>query len=214
MSRWRDALLGVVVACAIISTFVTVRSSRANGPNITELMAPGVQDVDEWERYAADGQVLSPKGDGLVVVFTDFECPYCKQFAEETLHELTRDSVSPVRVVYRQYPIPKHRLARHFAVGAVCADAQGRFAQFHDHVFALQDSLGIVTRGEMARRSGVADLDAFEACAAGDSADQVVRRAIGAGDSIGVRGTPAVLMNGKLHFGTMSAQRVRELLAG
>lgn len=212
MKRWQDALLIVAVLCALISTVAVIGVFRGNAPVVRELTATPVDIGPDWGQLADGGQVVKEGPGPLVVVFTDFECPYCKQFAEATLARLQADETFAGHIVYRQYPLPKHRFAEQVALGAVCADTQGQFLAFHDEAFRVQDSLGLITITEVARRARVANHEAFEACVTGDSARAVVDRGRADGDRIGIRGTPAIIIDGRMHFGTMTEERIRELI--
>lgn len=74
----------------------------------------------------------------VVIVFSDFECPFCRQFAKGAWPRLVADYVRPglVQVVFRNLPLESiHPRARELAAGAVCADRQGTFEVVHDRLF-------------------------------------------------------------------------------
>jgi len=74
----------------------------------------------------------------VVIVFSDFECPFCRQFATGTWPRLLTDYVRPglVQVVFRNLPLESiHPRARELATAAVCADRQGAFEVVHDRLF-------------------------------------------------------------------------------
>lgn len=63
-------------------------------------------------------------------VYTDFECPHCAAFYLETLPQVTARYVETgkVRLIHRDFPLPRHRFAR---VAALYADAAGE-AGYYD----------------------------------------------------------------------------------
>jgi protein-disulfide isomerase len=75
-----------------------------------------------------------------VVEFSDFQCPYCSS-VQTTLATVLPEYGTDVRVVFKNYPLPFHSHARATAIAAECAQAQGRFWQFHDLVFGGQSAL-------------------------------------------------------------------------
>jgi protein-disulfide isomerase len=76
-----------------------------------------------------------------VYEMSDFQCPYCRQFALETLPVLERDYVATgkVRVVYINFPLTNvHKNALVAAEVAMCAAQQQRFWPMHDLLFRHQ----------------------------------------------------------------------------
>jgi protein-disulfide isomerase len=84
---------------------------------------------------------------------------------------------------------------------AECASIQGRFAEFHDLLFAQQDSLGQKSLGEFAKEAGVPDLPAFVRCANSSLMDSTIEHDAQTAQRLGAMGTPAVLINGWLFGG-------------
>jgi protein-disulfide isomerase len=76
-----------------------------------------------------------------VVQFSDFDCADCARAsrASTTLKNLYGDSV---RFVFRQFPLSTHANARLAAEASLAAQAQGRFWEYHDVLFANQHELG------------------------------------------------------------------------
>lgn len=78
-----------------------------------------------------------------VYEMSDFQCPYCRQFALETFPQLERDYVRPgkVRWVFINYPLTSiHAHASAAAELAMCAGKQKGFWKVHDLLFAYQES--------------------------------------------------------------------------
>jgi protein-disulfide isomerase len=90
---------------------------------------------------------------------SDFECPFCRMFHDETYRQIVNEYVVPgkVQLAYLNHPIASHLHAQISAEAAMCAAMQGRFWQMHDSLFAEQ--------GKWAPMSD--PMPAFEALAAG-----------------------------------------------
>lgn len=75
-----------------------------------------------------------------IVIASDFQCPFCRQWHAETYRSLIDEYVrsGKVRVAYLNFPLGQHRNAVPTASGAMCAAAQNRFWQFHDLLFESQ----------------------------------------------------------------------------
>jgi protein-disulfide isomerase len=78
-----------------------------------------------------------------IVMFSDFQCPFCKRFVDETLPRLRQEYVTSgrVRVFFLQDPLPFHPQARKAAEADVCAARHGRGWEMHDALFADQAHL-------------------------------------------------------------------------
>ncbi len=84
------------------------------------------------------------RSDAPVTVYemSDFQCPFCKRFADETFPTIERDYIATgkVRWVFIHFPIPQLH-ANAVAAGelAACAAQQQQFWPVHDRLFATQD---------------------------------------------------------------------------
>ncbi|MFL5904939.1 MAG: DsbA family protein, partial [Solirubrobacteraceae bacterium] len=100
--------------------------------------------------------VRGPVDAPLVVVYADFECPYCA-----VVHEHLRDR--PLRVAFRHFPVrSKHPRAWAAATAAEAAACQDAFWPMHDALFADQGRLEDPHLWQRAERLGL-DLARFEA---------------------------------------------------
>jgi protein-disulfide isomerase len=138
-----------------------------------------------------------------VVLFADFECPYCVR-AVSTLRGLVAANPDALRIAFRQRPLPMHPHARLAAKASIAADRQGRFWDYHDVLFAHRDALertdleGYATQVGLDRGRFDKDLDdpEVEALVAADEA-----RA----QALGVRGVPTSFVNGRRITGAQPA---------
>ena len=131
-----------------------------------------------------------------IVVFTDFECPYCFE-SEQTLAGIRQQYGDRVALYYLNYPLPDHRHAKPAAIAATCAAAQGKYAAYHDLLFAHQQELSRADYAAWAEAAGL-DRAAFEACRASGEPDRRVDQDIREGIAAGVAATPTFLVNGRL----------------
>ena len=91
-----------------------------------------------------------------MVVYADFECPFCAAL-ELRLREL------PLRVAFRHFPVrSSHPRAWPAARAAEAAGLQGRFWEMHDALFADQGRLEDPHLWERAERLGL-DVARFDA---------------------------------------------------
>jgi protein-disulfide isomerase len=112
--------------------------------------------VEEKRRLRAIRQILE-KDEGhqslgpadapvTIVVFSDFECPFCKKLAD-TLKEisLNRETAHQVRIIFRNMPLDMHSWAELAAETAACVQMQDSLAfwNIHDYLFAHQRELNL-----------------------------------------------------------------------
>lgn len=167
---------------------------RSDRPNPTTDRRP--EFVEDWSQLAGAGIRTGPTNAPVTILeFSDFECPFCQRFhaTVRTIQDRFGDRVAHVFV---HFPLPSHRFARPAARAAECANDQGAFARFSDVLFEKQDSLGFKSWTSYAVEAGVPDTVQFNRCNA--ETDSVTRIEAGllAGERVGVRGTPTVIVNG------------------
>jgi protein-disulfide isomerase len=126
-----------------------------------------------------------------LLVFSDFECPYCRKFGLEILPTIEKRYVDTgqLAVAYRQLPLKMHRYAEAAAMAAVCAAAQDKFRTLHDVFFTNQKSLDPEDLLGHVRSVGI-ELTAYEACLASTAPDRV-KSDVDQAVTLGIRGTPA-----------------------
>lgn len=162
---------------------------------------PNVPGYAEGEHYCGN-----PDAKVIIVEYTDFECPYCKQF-HPTLQKLVYESNGQIGWVLRHYPIDGlHERARHEAEAAECAaEQQGEigFWKYADKIFEVtssNDSLSPSLLPLIAKDLGL-DRAAFETClASGKYLPKIAaQEALAEANGHGPIGTPnsRIIMNGK-----------------
>jgi len=79
-----------------------------------------------------------------IVEFTDYECPFCRQFESTTFAEIRKKYIDTgkVRFVIRDFPLDGHPDAMPAAEAARCAGDQGKFWPMHDALFSDVGKLG------------------------------------------------------------------------
>jgi protein-disulfide isomerase len=136
-----------------------------------------------------------PDAKVVIVEFSDFQCPFCSR-AATAVHDLKAKYGDKVHFVFRQFPLSFHQNAHISAEASLAANAQGKFWEFHDKLFANQQKLDRESLEGYAKELGmnVADfkkaLDDKTYAAAVDAEQKL-------GEEVAVDGTPTMFMNGK-----------------
>jgi protein-disulfide isomerase len=154
------------------------------------------QDDTIFKVEAGNGPSKGPKNAPLqVVIFSDFQCPFCGR-VEPTLKQMEKEYGGKVRMTWKNYPLPFHANAEPAAEAAMAADAQGKFWEMHDKLFANQQSLDRATLEKYAQELGL-DMAKFKADLDAQKYKSRIESETKEGQAIGVNGTPAVFINGR-----------------
>lgn len=89
----------------------------------------------------ADRGRLMGRDDAMwVVMISDFQCPYCKQWHDSSMANLKRDYIDAgkIRMAYLHLPLSIHRHARAQAEASMCAAVQQKFWEYADVLFREQ----------------------------------------------------------------------------
>jgi protein-disulfide isomerase len=76
-----------------------------------------------------------------LVEVSDFQCPFCKQWHDETFAKIDQEYVKTgkVRLAYLNFPLTRiHKNAQAAAEAAMCAGVQGKFWELHESLFQTQ----------------------------------------------------------------------------
>jgi len=114
-------------------TYASTKSNEIVNASPVDTTLPAVK---------SEGYVMgSPTAPLEVIEFGDFECPQCGRFATLTEPDVRKNLVNAgkIRLRYIDFPLPMHPHTWNASRAAACADAQGKFWEMHDALFANQD---------------------------------------------------------------------------
>ncbi len=129
-----------------------------------------------------------------IVEFSDFECPYCSKVGA-LFEEILALYPDQVKIVFKQFPLSFHKKALPAAQAALAAHKQGKFWQYHDLLFENQKTLSEAKYLEFAKELQL-DINRFNQDRKGLEVRKQVERDMRAARQIGVKGTPAIFING------------------
>lgn len=153
----------------------------------------------------------NPQAPVTVMVYSDYQCPFCQQFAP-SIQRLLTEFPQDVRVVYRNYPLSFHEQAQPAAEAAECAGRVGgslAFWSMHDQLLAQGSAIGAVSYTTLASQIGL-NPQAFETCMNNHEGVGKVNQDINSGNEAGVNGTPATFVNGVLVSGAVPYEALRQ----
>jgi len=192
----------VLVAVIAAVVLMSQRSSQDDAPSqgnsiasatpaVQRQVAPGVP--DPYSRGGANARVTLEE-------FSDFECPACGVL-EPGLRKVVNDYGDRVRLIFRNYPLPMHKSAFLAARAAEAAGRQGKFWEMHDALYDHQEEWSKVMEPRTqfdayATRLGL-DVQKFKADMERQEIVERIRADMQRGNSLNVRGTPTVYLNGR-----------------
>lgn len=140
-----------------------------------------------------------------IVEFSDLQCPFCKSYFDDTHKQLVTKYVDTgkVKFAFRHYPLASiHPNAQKAAEATECANEQGKFWEYHDKLFAVQETWSPLAQADVLTTftdyAGELSLDTakFKSCLESDKYKKAVDDDTAAGSKIQVDGTPAFFVNG------------------
>jgi protein-disulfide isomerase len=145
-----------------------------------------------------------------MIEFSDFQCPYCQR-AHATVEQVLANYGDRIKFVYRHYPVQGHPNAKPAAEASECAKEQGKFWPFHDRLFANTSKLSDADLKDHAAAVGV-NTAAFNACVDSHKYRSVVEADARDGDAVGVNGTPAFYINGRMISGAQPFEVFKKVI--
>jgi len=120
---------------------------------------------------------------------------YCKGLTS-LLDQVVEKYPQKVKEVFMNFPVRSHKYAETAARAALAADKQGKFWEFHDKLFQNANQLNDEKVREIAKELNL-NMEQFEKDWQSEETLAKVRSDIDQGSRIGVRGVPAVFINGR-----------------
>lgn len=152
-----------------------------------------------------------------IIEFSDYQCPYCQKFWEQTMPQIKSEYIDTgkVKFIYRDFPLGFHANAQKAAEATECASEQDRFWEMHDKVFG---GMGEWSSGDVVnitkRYASELELDAdeFADCLDTGKYTEEVQKDMADGAAAGVSGTPAFFVNGILLAGAHPFETFKQVI--
>lgn len=164
-----------------------------------------------------DPMIGNPNAAITMIEFSDFQCPFCKRFHDNTFPLIKTNYIDTGKVnfVYRDFPIQGiHPNALPTALASECADDQGKFWQYHDKIFQNQeewkslDLNQIVTLLKQYAGELKLNEDEFGACLDSGKYVDEVNNDYQDGQKYGIEGTPGFFIgNDKIGYTKVSGAK-------
>ncbi len=191
--RSRLFTIGLVTVGAILVAFFFIY------PNFKPVGA--VVTPEAIVRPEAQGNGLGdPNAPIKIEEYSDFQCPYCRRFFEQTESQLVDAYVATGQVyfVYNSFGEFIGPESRASAEAAYCAGDQGKFWEMHDIIFVNQngENIGDYTGRRLSAfaESVGLDMGAYNSCVSGGKYSDEVNQDFNDGRAAGIKATPSFVM--------------------
>ena len=215
----------ILAAILIVGAFVFFmdKDGGNTAPTGNVVNNPGDQLPGQNARVeidADDDAVLGDKNAPVEIIeFSDYQCPFCRKFWTETFSQIKKEYIDTgkVKFVYRDFPLESiHPAAMPSAIALECVREKGGDAAYfkmHDKVFSEGNKLdggdpitgpvkGTAQYGAAELKKWAKDLGYdISSCLDSNKFKAEVQKDIADGGAVGVQGTPAFFVNGKLLSG-------------
>jgi len=213
--------LSLVTGACGPSKAAPAASESAPSPTASTTSAPFAQAIsaDPIVAAADRGRVLGDTAAKTwVIVASDFQCPFCKTWHDETYPALVAEYVrtGKVKVAYINFPLSQHRNAVVTAEAAMCAGAQGKFWEYHDALFDTQSRWAPMPNprallDSIAGGVGVSNA-AWQQCVDSGRMQPLIEADNSRAKAAGVQSTPSFLIGNQIFLGSQPMEALRPAL--
>jgi len=214
------ALAALFLACAPSSSTRGAESTAASpaaaaniAPNPEQPASVPDPDVSRADLARIAG---SPAAKMWVIVVSDFQCPYCKEWHDEAYRQFRKEYVETgkVRLAYINYPLNTHQNAWPAAQSAMCAAAQDKFWEMHDALFATQQRWETMTPPtpvlDSLARSLNLDVKRFSSCVSSGKMKPLIQADHDRALAAGAASTPTFLIGASVVVGAIPLADMRK----
>jgi protein-disulfide isomerase len=205
---------------AFLSFFIAACTGPANSLKEPENTGSGIVADEDFDigTFSSDDPFLGKENAPLkMVIFSDFQCPFCKQYADY-LDELEGEWISSgkLQVQFRDFPLAKHKNSLSAHMAAAAAHAQDRYLDMHRQLFDTQADWISSERPEeffaqAAELLGL-DKDQFQKDYNNPNAISEIKDDRDTGRAWGLTGVPTFYLNGEMYQGALSKEALVTVL--
>ena len=207
-------ILLMLLIMAVVSLLVNVGLRQFEEPPITRAQAdalltelarlrqgggrqPGPPPAPQVLKVATAGLPLlgNPKAPLTLVEFTDFDCPFCRRFALQTLPALKEKYIDTgkLKLLMVDLPLPSHPEAPMKSEASHCAGDQGKYYEMHDEIFKSPTKLSADGLREAAKNLGL-NMATYDRCMKEGTHKARVAKGLETSRQLGMTGTPSFIL--------------------
>jgi len=225
---WRNAaliLIGLFIGYIIGRfelTTVTVKNDQTapTGNTVSEVQDTNTEEpTNQLVASVDDDPSIGQEEAAITIIdFSDYQCPFCAKFYSEILPQLKTDYIQTgkVKYVFRDFPLNVHPKAQYAHYAAECAKEQNKYWEMHDMLFEKQaewsEAENLVETFTLYAGEIKLNTTNFNSCMTSEKYREEIAKDKEDGISYGVKGTPTIIINGKLIRGVSNYEQLKQLL--
>lgn len=166
--------------------------------------------LDTLQHLPTNGPSFGPSNAKIkIVVFSDFQCPYCRSFAKTMREDLPKKYGNDVQVIFQDFPIASiHKWAIGAAEASHCVGDGNvpAFWAFHDWIFEHQGEVNEANLREKTlefAKTQRLETGKVSACLDTHATAEQVQSSLKAGTGMGIQQTPTFFINGRMVSGAV-----------
>ncbi|MCL1058694.1 DsbA family protein [Shewanella gelidimarina] len=130
-----------------------------------------------------------------IIEFSDYQCPYCKRFIDQTFAKIKSKYIDTGKVQYltRDFPLNFHPKAKGAAIAANCGLKQDAYWPMRELLFNNMKNLDDALYQQTATDLSL-DITQFNDCLVDEAIASKIQQDVAYGSSLGIRGTPSFII--------------------
>ncbi|HEV7839894.1 MAG TPA: thioredoxin domain-containing protein [Gemmatimonadaceae bacterium] len=214
------AILALLLACAPANNSTQAAESSTTVRSDTATIVPASAAPKDSDGVKADLARIqgSSSAPVWVIEVSDFQCPFCKQWHDETYQKLRDEFVKTgkIRLAYINFPLNQHVNAWPAAEAAMCAGAQGKFWEMHDALFINQKKWEQLTApapffDSLARATGL-NVPQWQQCLKSGKMKPWIQADYDRAQAAGAASTPTFIIGDKMLTGAQPIENFRSAI--
>jgi protein-disulfide isomerase len=216
-------IAGAMIAGAIVYTDRSIDSNQGARSESAPTAKPepkagtgsAAESPDKRVSASADDDPVlgNPNAPVTIIEFSDFRCGFCRKFFTDTLPVIKAKYIDTgkAKLVFRDQPVLGQQ-SQWAAEAAECANEQGKFWPFHDHLY--QNPSPGSQRDDLKKVAEDLKLNIkrFNECFDSNKFGSEVQKDLLDGQNVGVTGTPSFVINGRFVVGAKPAEFFQKVI--
>jgi len=202
-------IMGILFGIAAYEDYV-VQPNKATSKIVKTISSPTSSVISYGIEISGAAYVFGPSDAPVTMIeFTDYQCPFCKRYADETFDDLLQVYGNKIKYVFMDFPLTQmHPQSFVTHEAARCAGDQGKYMEYHNKLFANQkiwsnyapeseDEINELKK--YAQELGL-NSQVFDECLISRQYSEAIIASSQIGIDAGVTGAPSFFING-VYFG-------------
>jgi len=153
-----------------------------------------------------------------IVEYSDYQCPFCSRGYQTMENQVLKEYGDKVRFIYKNFPLPMHPWATPAAIASECTLEQKNteaYWKLYNYYFENQKDItaqNLKDKSLEVLKDTKIDAAKWTDCFDNKKTEDIVKKEQAEGSSVGVSGTPAFIINGRLVSGAQPFDNFKAII--